>query len=58
MRIEEKVSRCKKVFELQKEVVQNITLENYFDSIKKIRQLEIQKEMIKAIPTSNKISPW
>jgi len=56
VRIEEKVSRCKKVFELQKEVFQNITLENYFDSIKKIRQLEIQKEMIKAVPTTKNVS--
>ena len=34
MTIEEKSSRVKKVFEFQKEVFQNITIENYFDSIK------------------------
>lgn len=56
MRIEEKVSKTKKAFESQKEVVQNITLENYFDSIKKIRQLELQKQMIIAIPTTKNVS--
>jgi hypothetical protein len=56
VRIEEKLSRAKKVFESQKEVVQNITLENYFDSIKKIRELELQKEMIIAIPTTKNVS--
>lgn len=56
MRIEEKLSKAKKVFESQKEVVQNLTLENYFDSLRKIRELELQKQMIIAIPTTKNVS--
>ncbi len=53
MTITEKRIRLEEIFELQKKFIQNISLENYFDTLQKVRQLELQKEMVKAIPSFN-----
>ena len=52
MRIQEKINKLESCFLEQKKILQNISLDNYFDSICKIRMLELQKEIIKAIPTT------
>lgn len=54
MNFEEKVNKVKTLFEQQKQILSNLTIQNYFDSAIKIRSLELQKEIIKAIP---KIKP-
>lgn len=52
MTINEKYNRIESLFNQQKELFQKINLKNYFDTAFKIRQLEFQKEIIKAIPTT------
>ena len=52
MTFEEKVLQAKSIYENQKEVYSKINLSNYFNSIQTIRKLELQKEIIKAIPTT------
>lgn len=47
---QEKYSKIKNLFDQQKDVLSKITIENYFDSAIKIRKLEFQKAIIKAIP--------
>lgn len=55
MTTEEKTNKVKEYFNMQKEVILNINITNYFESINKIRYLELQKEIIKAIPINTKI---
>lgn len=50
MEIQEKIIKVKNLFDQQKEVLSELNLENFRDSIIKIRKLELQKEIIKAIP--------
>lgn len=50
MGTQEKIIKVKNLFNLQKEVLSKLTTENFKDSIIKIRKLELQKEIIKAIP--------
>ena len=54
MEIQEKIHRVKNLFNQQKEVLSEINIENFGESIIKIRKLELQKEIIKAIPTNKK----
>lgn len=54
MEIQKKQIKIKNLFDQQKEVLSNLTISNYFDSAIKIRSLELQKEIIKAIPTKNR----
>lgn len=51
MSIEEKRKRLEEVFELQKSLMKNLRIDNFFDTLQKVRKLELQKEMIKAIPS-------
>lgn len=52
MEITEKVKRVQNLFNQQKEILSKITIENSFETIVEIRKLELQKEMVKAIPTA------
>lgn len=54
MEIQEKIHRVKNLFNQQKEVLSEINIENFGESIIKIRKLELQKEIIKAIPNNKK----
>lgn len=50
MTIDEKKNKIQNLFNQQKEILSNITSNNYFDSILNIRKLEVQKEIIIRIP--------
>lgn len=52
MEIQEKIKKVESCFLDQKKLLQNISLSNYFTTISEIRKLELQKEIIKAIPTT------
>ena len=52
MDIQEKTIKVKNLFDQQKEVLSELNLENFRNSMIKIRMLELQKEIIKAIPTN------
>ncbi len=54
MEIQEKIYRVKNLFNQQKEVLSEINIENFGESIIKIRKLELEKEIVKAIPTNKK----
>ena len=54
MEIQEKIHRVKNLFNQQKEVLSEINIENFGESIIKIRKLELEKEIVKAIPTNKK----
>ena len=54
MEIQEKLHRVKNLFNQQKEVLSEINIENFGESIIKIRKLELEKEIVKAIPTNKK----
>ena len=54
MEIQEKIHRVKNLFNQQKEVLTEMNIENLGESIIKIRKLELQKEIIKAIPNNKK----
>ena len=54
MEIQEKIDRVKNLFNQQREVLTEINIENFGESIIKIRKLELQKEIIKAIPNNKK----
>lgn len=49
----EKLRRINNIKICQAITFQNININNYFESIKQIRLLELQKEIIKAIPKTN-----
>lgn len=46
----EKLRRIRNIHIEQTILLSNIKVNNYFDTIKQIRLLELQKEIIKAIP--------
>ena len=50
MGTQEKIIKVKNLFDQQKEVLSELSIENFRNSIIKIRKLELQKEIIKAIP--------
>ncbi|MDI6033980.1 hypothetical protein QLS91_12940 [Flavobacterium sp. LB2P84] len=52
MDIQEKVNKVQNLFNQQKNILSELNIKNYIDSAIKIRQLEFQKELIKAIPVS------
>lgn len=52
MNTNEKLNRIKLLFESQKLILSNMTIENMFDSLEEIKSLELQKEIIKAIPSN------
>lgn len=54
MEIQEKIHRVKNLFNQQKEVLSEINIENFGESIIKIRKLELEKQIVKAIPTNKK----
>lgn len=54
MEIQEKIHRVKNLFNQQKEVLSEINIENFLESIIKISKLELEKEIVKAIPTNKK----
>lgn len=54
MEIQEKIYRVKNLFNQQKQVLSEINIENFGESIIKIRKLELEKEIVKAIPTNKK----
>ena len=54
MEIQEKIHRVKNLFNQQKEVLTEMNIENFGESIIKIRKLELEKEIVKAIPTNKK----
>lgn len=56
MKIQEKTNIVKKLFNQQKEVLSELNVTNFGESIKKIRMLELQKEIVKAIPDIKKAS--
>jgi len=47
---EEKYNRVKNLFDQQKQIVSELNIENYVESMIKIRSLEVQKDMVIAIP--------
>lgn len=49
----EKLRRLNNIKICQTIIFQKINITNYFESIKEIRLLELQKEIIKAIPKTN-----
>ena len=51
MDTQEKTIKVKNLFDQQKEVISELNIENFRNSMIKIRMLELQKEIIKAIPT-------
>ena len=51
MDTQEKTIKVKNLFDQQKEVLSELNIENLRNSMIKIRMLELQKEIIKAIPT-------
>lgn len=56
MEIPEKINRVKNLFNQQKEVLSELNIENFGESMIKIKKLELQKEMVKAIPNTKKAS--
>jgi len=54
MKIEEKVNKVETLFNKQKKVFSELNIENYIESMIKIRSLELQKDIIIAIPTTKK----
>jgi hypothetical protein len=54
MNSEEKTKRLRYLFEEQKLILSKINFSNFIESTKKIRSLELQKEIIKAIPNYKK----
>ncbi len=54
MEIQEKRNRMESYFLEQKKLLQNISLSNYSETISEIRKLELQKEIIKDIPTTKR----
>lgn len=56
MESQEKINRIKNLFNHQKEVLSELNVTNFGESIHKIRMLELQKEIIKAIPNTRKAS--
>jgi hypothetical protein len=54
MESEEKYNRVKNLFDQQKQILSELNIENYFESMIKIRLLEVQKDMTIAIPKYKK----
>jgi len=54
MKIEEKVNKVETLFNKQKKVFSELNTENFLESMIKIRSLELQKDIIIAIPTTKK----
>jgi hypothetical protein len=50
METKEKIIKVKILFDQQKELLSKLSIENFGESMIKIRKLELQKEIIKAIP--------
>lgn len=50
MDTQEKIIKVKNLFDQQKELLSKLSIENFGESMIKIRKLELQKEIIKAIP--------
>lgn len=52
MNIQEKKNKIQNCFNEQKKLLDKLNFSNYFDTVSNIRSLELQKEIIKAIPTT------
>lgn len=50
MEIKEKVNKVETLFNQQKDILSELNTENFLESIIKIRILELQKDIIIAIP--------
>ena len=51
MKIEEKINKVRELYNMQKEILSSINIDNFFESTYKIIYLELQKEIIKSTPT-------
>lgn len=56
MESQEKINRIENLFNQQKEVLSDLNVKNFGESMIKIRKLELQKEIVKAIPNTKKAS--
>jgi hypothetical protein len=56
MQIEEKYNIVKNLFDQQKKVFSELNIENYIESMIKIRILEVQKHIVISIPTKKPLN--
>ena len=54
MEVNDKRTKIENLFDQQKEILQKVNIENLFHSISELRTLELQKEIVKAIPVNKK----
>lgn len=56
MEIQEKLNKVEDLFNQQKKVLSELNIKNFGESMIEMRKLELQKEIVKAIPNIKKAS--